>query len=270
MIEKRRKSGMQWQCRWPNWDRRQKSDNDFDTSGHTVACSVYDDDDCSVEPIEASDVTNATEKRDSLVQTILDDFKPDKGDQKILRAIGRTASVNAAVLLAAATGGAAAAAGVGFGVGGAITAKRAADGIVQKDEKEVVKSLSVYGAATGASIGAQAITAAILLGCGAALPVAAAVAFGAGCASGITAGALSEWTVDGVIDKIKRKKTEGSSKIERGESDGTLPTKSKNVSNVQLSKNSHRRTRSHTVIVDFDKWYQHRNNALPRRNSCIF
>jgi hypothetical protein len=266
-MEKRRKSGMQW--RWPNWGHRPKNANDYDRSEHTMACSVYDEDDSSAEPMEASGDANANEKRDSLVQTILDDFRPDKGDQKILRAIGRTASVNAAVLLTAATGGAAAAAGVGFGVGGAITAKRAADGIVQKDEKEVVKSLSVYGAATGASIGAQAITAAILLGCGAALPVAAAVAFGAGCASGITAGALSEWTVDGVIDKINKKKTEGSSNRERGESDGTLPTKPKDVSNVQLSKNSHRRSRSDTVIVDFDKWYQQRN-APARRNSCIF
>jgi hypothetical protein len=38
---------------------------------------------------------------------------------------------------------------------------------------------------------------------GASLPVAGAVAFSVGCASGITAGALSEWTVDGVMDKIK-------------------------------------------------------------------
>ncbi|KAL7510787.1 hypothetical protein ACHAXN_007677 [Cyclotella atomus] len=325
-----KRSGIQ--LRWPNWGRGQrKSANDID-SVLTKASSV--DDDSSIELIEecplesqassksvadctecpsekdvandSSDADTATptpersdanDRIDSLIQIILDDFRPGKGDQKILRAIGRTASVNAAVLLTAATGGAAAAAGVGLGVGGAITAKRAADGIIQKDEKEVVKSLSVYGAATGASIGAQAITGAILLGCGAALPVVAAVAFGAGCASGITAGALSEWTVEGVIDKMKRNKTEAASNMERSKSDGALSSisrqrkemkesnslkhpsrdipifrNSRTQKNIKVPKRiGHRRSRSDTIIKDFDKWYQQRN-ALPRRrrNSCIF
>lgn len=43
----------------------------------------------------------------------------------------------------------------------------------------------------------QAVTGALLLGvAGASLPAAGAIAFGAGCVSGITAGALSEWGVD--------------------------------------------------------------------------
>ena len=36
---------------------------------------------------------------------------------------------------------------------------------------------------------------------GASLPLAGAVAFGVGCATGISAGALSEWTVDSLHDK---------------------------------------------------------------------
>ena len=91
-----------------------------------------------------------------------------------------------------------------YATGGTIAAKRLSDGIAQNDEKEVTKSLAVYGAATGASIAGQALTGALMIGvAGASLPVAGAVAFSVGCASGITAGALSEWTVDGVMDKIR-------------------------------------------------------------------
>eukprot|EP00571_Detonula_confervacea_P005583 CAMPEP_0172319470 /NCGR_PEP_ID=MMETSP1058-20130122/37737_1 /TAXON_ID=83371 /ORGANISM="Detonula confervacea, Strain CCMP 353" /LENGTH=350 /DNA_ID=CAMNT_0013034519 /DNA_START=108 /DNA_END=1157 /DNA_ORIENTATION=- len=157
------------------------------------------------------------EKRNSIIQNIVEDFTP-QGDKKILRAICRTVTVNAAVLITAATGGAAGA--VGYVAGGAITAKRLSDGIVQKDEKEVTKSLAVYGCATGASIAGQAITGALMIGvAGASLPLAGAVAFGVGCCSGVTAGALSEWTVDSVMDKMEEWKKGG---MERCKSDGAL------------------------------------------------
>ena len=151
--------------------------------------------------IEAA-TSNNMKKRNSFVQKLVDDFGSN-GDQKILRAVGRTATVNAAVLLTAATGGVGASSVVAYATGGTIAAKRLSDGIAQNDEKEVTKSLAVYGAATGASIAGQALTGALMIGvAGASLPVAGAVAFSVGCASGITAGALSEWTVDGVMDKI--------------------------------------------------------------------
>mmetsp|Transcript_31385 Transcript_31385/g.75851 ORF Transcript_31385/g.75851 Transcript_31385/m.75851 type:complete len:329 (-) Transcript_31385:126-1112(-) len=165
----------------------------------------------------------ALEKQNSILQNIVEDFNPEKGDQKILRAVGRTAAVNAAVLVTALTGGAAGA--VGYVAGGAITSKRLFDGLQQQDEKEVTKSLAVYGCATGASIAGQALTGALLIGVvGASLPVAGAVAFGVGCCSGITAGALSEWTVDGVMDKLKLMKMNGGMDrlLERCKSDGAL------------------------------------------------
>merc|ERR1739848_258406 len=81
------------------------------------------------------------------------------------------------------------------------TSKRILDGIVSHDEREVTKALAVYGAATAASILGQAAASAVMLGLvGAGLPAAIAVAFTVGCVSGIAAGALSEWTVDGLID----------------------------------------------------------------------
>lgn len=153
-----------------------------------------------------SDMNTGTtnKKGNNVLQTLADDFT-GKGDQKILRAIGRTATVNAAVLVTAATGGAAGA--VGFITGGAITAKRLGDGVINDDEKEVAKSLAVYSCATGASVVGQAVTGALMLGvAGASLPLAGAVAFGVGCCSGITAGALSEWTVDSVMDADGKKK----------------------------------------------------------------
>lgn len=147
------------------------------------------------------------EKNSHMVKTIAKDFTSD-GDQKILRALGRTATVNAAVMLTAATGGAAGA--VGFLTGGAITAKRLGDGVKEKDDKEVAKSLAVYGSATTASIVGQAVTGAVMIGLlGASLPLAGAVAFGVGCCSGITAGAVSEWTVDSVMDKHNSKDAKG-------------------------------------------------------------
>jgi len=157
----------------------------------------------TADAIEAATSNNNMKKRNSFVQSLVDDFGSN-GDQKILRAVGRTATVNAAVLLTAATGGVGASSVVAYATGGTIAAKRLSDGIAQNDEKEVTKSLAVYGAATGASIAGQALTGALMIGvAGASLPVAGAVAFSVGCASGITAGALSEWTVDGVMDKIR-------------------------------------------------------------------
>jgi len=135
----------------------------------------------------------------SVIQAIADDFRPGKGDRKILRAVGRTAAVNAVVLVTAAAGGATALAG--FAAGGAITSKRIFDGLVTQDEREVAKALAVYGAATAGSVLGQAAASAVMLGLvGAGLPAAAAVAFVVGCVCGISAGALSEWTVDGLID----------------------------------------------------------------------
>jgi len=164
-------------------------------------------------------VESNLKRRNSFIQTIVEDFSPN-GDQKILRAVGRTATVNAAVLLTAATGGVGASA-IGYATGGAITAKRLSDGVAKKDEKEVTKSLAVFGAATGASIAGQALTGALMIGvAGASLPVAGAVAFGVGCATGISAGALSEWTVDGIMDKMKLRRDreiEMSSKVQEKE-----------------------------------------------------
>jgi len=180
-----------------------------DTTLQLAASEITDDDDKDGEKNEILNLTgdkvvieSNMKRRNSFVQSILNDFSPN-GDQKILRAVGRTATVNAAVLLTAATGGVGASA-VGYAAGGAITAKRLSDGVKNKDEKEVTKSVAVFGCATGASIAGQAITGALMIGvAGASLPVAGAVAFGVGVASGVTAGALSEWTVDGIMDKIK-------------------------------------------------------------------
>ena len=73
----------------------------------------------------------------------------------------------------------------------------------------------MLGCATGASIGGQALTCAVLLGvAGASLPVACVVvvAFGVGCCSGGAAGAFSEWTVDKLyISKKQEKNTTCSS-----------------------------------------------------------
>jgi hypothetical protein len=147
------------------------------------------------------DRDSAPNKRGSGVwRELLDDFDTSRGgDRKILRAIGRTATVNAIVAATAPLGPIAAVAG--YATGGAITAKRlVGDGIVGDNPKEVAKSLAVFGSATSASLAGQAIAGAVAIGVlGASLPVAGAVAFGAGCVSGITAGALSEWGVDGVM-----------------------------------------------------------------------
>lgn len=169
----------------------------------------------------------------TVIDSIVDDFNPEKGDFKIFRAIGRTATVNAAVMLTAATGGAAGA--VGYVTGGAFTAKRLSDGVSNQDDKEVAKSIAVFGAATGASIAGQAAAGALMIGVvGASLPVAAGVAFGVGCASGITAGAFSEFTVDSVMERVRDKpwfgmKTDRASKrevLDRTYSDGELESKS--------------------------------------------
>ena len=83
---------------------------------------------------------SATASKKNWWQAVMDDFDTTKGgDFKILRAIGRTATVNAAVAVAAATGGVATGL-VGFVTGGAITAKRLGEGLEQEDAKEVTKS----------------------------------------------------------------------------------------------------------------------------------
>ncbi|CAB9527985.1 expressed unknown protein [Seminavis robusta] len=120
------------------------------------------------------------------------DFDPHQGgDGKIVRALGRTALVNLVVTV---TGGGGIA---GYLAGGAITANRVGTGLHTQNSKEVVKGLAVFGSATTASVVGQVVTGAIMVGvAGASLPVAGVVAFGVGCTSGITAGALSEWGVD--------------------------------------------------------------------------
>mmetsp|Transcript_13615 Transcript_13615/g.28893 ORF Transcript_13615/g.28893 Transcript_13615/m.28893 type:complete len:433 (+) Transcript_13615:193-1491(+) len=170
------------------------SKNEKDTISRVQSCPAF-----KTETSDNNDKETSMKRSPSLLQNIIDDFTPHKGDQKILRAIGRTATVNVAVLVTAATGGAAGA--IGYATGGAITAKRLHDGLQAEDEKEVTKSLAVYGCATGASIAGQAAAGALMIGlAGASLPLAGAVAFGVGCVSGISAGALSEWTVDSVMD----------------------------------------------------------------------
>jgi hypothetical protein len=147
-----------------------------------------------------SEIHEVEDKKRNILDEIAHDFC--QGDKKILRAIGRTATVNAVVVVTALTGGTAGAAG--FLTGGAITAKRLGNGINNEDGKEIAKSIAVYGSATTASIAGQAVTGAIMLGlAGATLPVAGAVAFGVGCASGLTAGALSEWGVDNALKNNK-------------------------------------------------------------------
>eukprot|EP00536_Pseudo-nitzschia_multiseries_P018697 jgi/Psemu1/293614/fgenesh1_pg.2920_\ len=145
---------------------------------------------------------------------IVKDFNPKRGgDFKILRAIGRTATVNAVVSATALLGGPIA--GIaGYATGGAITAKRLiGDGIVQKDKKEIAKSLAVFGGATSASLAGQAVSGAAMIGLlGATLPVAGAVAFSVGCVSGIMAGALSEWGVDEMMDDNDDGRSHGKTK----------------------------------------------------------
>ena len=68
--------------------------------------------------------------------------------------------------------------------------------------------------------------------------MAAATAFGAGCCSGITAGVVSEWTVQGVMDSRKKKKTEHTSTFERSRSEGALSRES-NASRVMRKYTLH-------------------------------
>merc|ERR1712238_568572 len=133
-------------------------------------------------------------------KAVRDDFSAKNGgDRKIVRAIVRTATVNAVIAGTAVLGPLAAVAG--YATGGAITAKRlVGDGILEENRKEIVKSLAVFGSATTCSVVGQAITGAVLIGVvGASLPVAGVIAFAVGCVSGVTGGALSEWGVDGVM-----------------------------------------------------------------------
>lgn len=210
---------------WPNWvqqigKRRRSLMSAMDrtmqgNTGDSKSCTSCADATDERSRQESNADTTTKNKGSNVLQAIADDFT-GKGDQKILRAIGRTATVNAAVLATAATGGAAGA--VGFITGGAITAKRLGDGVISDDEKEVAKSLAVYSCATGASVVGQAVTGALMLGvAGASLPLAGAVAFGVGCCSGITAGALSEWTVDSVMDTDGKKKDDENDESEGGD-----------------------------------------------------
>lgn len=154
-------------------------------------------------------------RRKSLFQKIIDDFKCPSddndsnshacgGDRKILRAICRTATVNAAIFTTAVTGGAALAPIVVFATGGAIAAKRLSAGIQTHDNREITKSVTVFGSATCASMIGQAVTTTVMLTVfHAALPLVAVMAVGVGCCSGTAVGAVSEWTVDSFIDGMQ-------------------------------------------------------------------
>ena len=166
------------------------------------------DEDCDI-----SNPASENTRTSGFWREIVDDFDSSRGgDRKILRAIGRTATVNAVVAATAALGPIAAVAG--YATGGAITARRlVGDGIAKEDPKEVAKSLAVFGSATSASVAGQAITGAVAIGVlGVSLPLAGALAFGVGCVSGITAGALSEWGVDGVMKQGEEKGADDESK----------------------------------------------------------
>lgn len=156
-------------------------------------------------PLKSPHDIDFSDKPNTILQTIAQDFSP-AGDQKILRAIGRTATVNAAILLASAHHNTAVLTPfVGYATGGAITFKRLADGILQNDTAEITKSLAVYACATGASVAGQAIARVFMVGVvKASMPVAGAVAFVVGCCGGITAGASSEWMVDYVMRRNRR------------------------------------------------------------------
>ncbi|CAB9529800.1 expressed unknown protein [Seminavis robusta] len=148
------------------------------------------------------------------------DFDPHRGgDGKIVRALGRTALVNLVVTV---TGGGGIA---GYLAGGAITANRVGTGLHTQNSKEVVKGLAVFGSATTASVVGQVVTGAIMVGvAGASLPVAAVVAFGVGCTSGITAGALSEWGVDSAWVEDDQNKENGTDKKSMEDTDHTTST----------------------------------------------
>merc|ERR1740130_2274510 len=143
---------------------------------------------------------SSNSKKNAIWKAVSDDFNPNNGgDRKILRAIARTATVNAVIAGTAVFGPIAAVAG--YATGGAITAKRlVGNGIIDDNKKEIVKSLAVFSSATTCSVAGQALTGALMIGVvGASLPVAGVIAFAVGCVSGITGGALSEWGVDGVM-----------------------------------------------------------------------
>jgi len=166
---------------------------------------------------------------------VLMDFDASQGgDYKILRAIGRTATVNLTVAAATLTGGA------GYLTGGAIAAKRVlVDGVHANNDKEVAKGLAVFSSATTASIAGQLAAGAVMVGVvGASLPVAATVAFGVGCTSGITAGALSEWGVDSASEKT-RHNGQGQSKEKMGqkdESEQTVDTDSESETEAEVDE----------------------------------
>ena len=96
----------------------------------------------------------------------------------------------------------------------------------------------MYGCATGASIAGQALAGGLMIGVlGASLPLAGAVAFGVGCATGISAGALSEWTVDSLHDKGIRvcntEDNEGEDNVTENES---LLSKEESVETVSMDR----------------------------------
>jgi len=213
------------------------------TDSETNGKEKRDSDGCT-EKDASGDPSSAENKRSSGVwKEIVDDFDSSRGgDHKILRAIGRTATVNAVVTATAALGPIAAVAG--YATGGAITAKRLGDGIAKDNPKEVAKSVAVFGSATSASLAGQAITGAVAVGIlGVSLPLAGALAFGAGCVSGISAGALSEWGVDVVM------KTGGSEEDESQDATKEVPAEAiaKGIQEIPTTEEQKTRTKNKLV-----------------------
>lgn len=118
----------------------------------------------------------------------LEDEEKDYGlVDKFGRAIARTAAVNAAIMVTGPAGG--------YATGAAITVKRVHEGAEANDVKEVTKGTAVYAAATTGSCVGQIVGGVIGGAC--AGPVGVPIgAFTAGCATGITWGAVSEVVVD--------------------------------------------------------------------------
>ena len=206
--------------------------------------------------VKSSPNTNSSSNKNAIWKAVSDDFNPNNGgDRKILRAIARTATVNAVIAGTAVFGPIAAVAG--YATGGAITAKRlVGNGIIDDNKKEIVKSLAVFSSATTCSVAGQALTGAVMIGVvGASLPVAGAIAFAVGCVSGITGGALSEWGVDGVM--VDENGNSNSMKQNEKDNDDDKTDKKKNIAASLFNWNKNRRR-------------QWNNKKCPSQNNSVF
>jgi hypothetical protein len=204
----------------------------------------------------SSNTNNSSNSKNAIWKAVSDDFNPNNGgDRKILRAIARTATVNAVIAGTAVFGPIAAVAG--YATGGAITAKRlVGNGIIDDNKKEIVKSLAVFSSATTCSVAGQALTGAVMIGVvGASLPVAGVIAFAVGCVSGITGGALSEWGVDGVM--VENGNSNNSMTKQNEKDDDDDKTDKKNIVDSLFNWNKNCRR-------------QWNNKKCPSQNNSVF